>query len=113
MNRGTGDSPKRMFIMPLIILLVVVIGCGGSSGPSTEQIQALAEAKQAAVAAEKNAMDLKDEKRALIETLRAKTAELEKIKADKSIAEKQIKAIEEAEEATKKPPVEEGEGGRN
>ena len=81
----------------IMAVLVIAFLAGCSWSPSEEEIQALEEAKTAALAAEKTLADKTQECADLSAKLTAKKAELEKVKAEK---EKVLQKLEEEKATT-------------
>lgn len=88
---------KKTMCLLLIVLFSIsmlsITGCGWKA--SEEDIKALEETKDAALAAEKSLEDKKAERMDLEKKVAAKKAELEKVKADKEKVKAQV-----AEEGT-------------
>ena len=96
MNKGTVSMRRLISLVLATLLFIGAIGCGG--GPSDEELQALEEVKQAALAAEKKAKDLEEEKGSLTDTLNAKRAELKEVMADKDSVQKKIDEIDKSDD---------------
>jgi hypothetical protein len=87
---------KTMCILMIVLFsisMLSITGCGWKA--SEEDIKALEETKDAALAAEKSLEDKKAERMDLEKKVAAKKAELEKVKADKEKVKAQV-----AEEGT-------------
>ena len=69
-------------VMMSALVLAFLVAC--TSHPNEEQVQALEETKAAALAAEKNCSDKKQERKALEAKLETKKAELAKVQAEKA-----------------------------
>ncbi len=81
----------KVFLLILFGLsTITVTSCGWK--PSEEDIKQLEETKSAALSAEKTLADKKAEKQELEAKLRAKKAELEKVKKDKENVQKHVES---------------------
>jgi len=81
----------KVFLLILFGLsTITVTSCGWK--PSEEDIKQLEETKSAALSAEKTLADKKAERQELEAKLRAKKAELEKVKKDKENVQKHVEA---------------------
>ena len=81
----------KVFLLVLFGLsTITVTSCGWK--PSEEDIKQLEETKSAALSAEKTLADKKAERQELEAKLRAKKAELEKVKKDKENVQKHVEA---------------------
>ena len=74
---------KLKIVIPILIVFGWIAGC--TSHPDEEQIQALEEAKAAALSAEQTLASKKQEASTLESQCEAKKAELEKVKKEKEL----------------------------
>jgi len=89
---------KMMKPLFMVILLAFVLGTLGITGctryANQDQLKTLDETQAAAVSAEKQLADKKNEKATLEKDLAAKKAELEKVKAEKETVKQRLSKVE-------------------
>lgn len=89
-----GKLSKAMAALAMVALMAVSLAWTGCARhPSQEQLQALEETKQAALAAERQLSECQKEKADLEKQLKAKQNELAKVKSEKSMVQSKLQSM--------------------